>query len=57
MILMSQTSGKDLTTQMASLTLKKKKKIMLMLIAMLMMLDANIDTDAAPPDISAYAGA
>ena len=30
---------------------------MLMLIAMLMMLDANIDTDAAPPDISAYAGA
>ena len=26
MILMSQTSGKDLTTQMASLTLKKKKE-------------------------------
>ena len=28
---------------------------MLMLIAMLMMLDANIDTDAAPHDINAYA--
>ena len=34
---------------------KRRRKIMLMLIAMLVMLDANIDTDAAPPDISAYA--
>ena len=30
---------------------------MLVLIALLVMLDANIDTDAAPHDINAYAGA
>ena len=30
---------------------------MLMLITMLVMLDANIDTDAAPPDFDVYARA
>ena len=39
---------------MASLTLRKKK-IILMLMEILVMIDANIDTDAASPDIDVYA--